>query len=584
MMNNMPTSVVFKRLFKYLTCNKIKYIFCQILGLVSIVIELMGPVILSKVINDFTAGSMNFNRLIFYALSYLLFSVLASGILSLIQKMTLAKIGEVVVYNMREDIFMHIMGLSHKEFSNIPTGVLITRITSDAKSVSELFTKTLTTIIRNISTLITALIIMIIISIKLSLIVLAITPILLILTILFAKYSKYKYSNVRNHQTALNVFVSENIDGVRVVKAYNKEDKQYVKFNELNKKLCKVNIEQTVVFAIFRPLIYSIHLVCVLLLLYYGGSLVIKGAATAGTIVVFYSYSSYYFDPIQEIAEQLNSLSDSISSAEKIFNLLDIKASVELTDDGIKLDSFNGEIEFKNVYFRYNSNQNYILENISFKINPGETIALVGPTGGGKSTIINLIMRNYEIESGEILIDGINIKDINIKSLRRNIGYMLQDVHLFSGTVMENIKLFDSDINDEMVYDASRLTSFDMVVDRLDNKYDSYVHEKGENFSQGERQLMSFARAVASHPKMMILDEATANIDSKTESVIQNSLESIKNLGTMIIVAHRLSTIKHANRIFVINHGRIEEDGSHDDLMKKEGMYYNLYISQYKGV
>ena len=575
------TSHLFKKLSVYMKPYMGRYIFAQILGLLSIVLEMSGTIIISIVVNGLTKGNITLERIIIWAVLYLGISVLLSASMAYIQKLILLHIGQNVVFSIREDIYNHIVNMSLSDINEIPVGKLITRLTSDANAVNELFTKTLTMIIRNLVTTITALVIMAIISIRLSVIILCITPVILFITYMFSKYSKYKYRIIRESYTEFNTFISENIDGVRVIKAYNKEDKQYKKFEYLNKRVLKNNVTQTTVFALFRPLIYSIHLICVLFILYYGGLLAIEGVILPGIIIAFYSYSSYYFDPIQEIAEYINEFEDSLSSVEKICNILEIKNNIVDTKNPIDIKNMKGKIEFRNVYFRYNEAQDYILKDVSFVINPGESVAFVGPTGGGKSTIINLIERNYEISSGEILIDDVNIKNISLSSLRNNIGLMLQNVYLFNGSIKDNITLF-SECDDDLVIEASKKVMLDEIVNKLPDGYDYIVKEKGSNFSSGERQLISFARAILTRPPVMILDEATANIDSKTEQVIQNGLINMSTLGTMIIVAHRLSTIKHSDHIFVISNGRIVEDGNHKELIDKEGMYYNLYISQYK--
>ena len=580
-MNNqekkMRMSEVIKRLFSYSKKYRAQYILALVLGFLAVITELISPLMLSNVVDGLTDSKINLKDIIMYTTIY----ILLSELLLLIERIILTRIGQKIVYKIREDIFVNTMNLSHKEFISIPTGKLVTRITSDTLTLNELFTKTMINMIRDILTSAVALIIMVIVSYKLFLYVLLFTPLLIILTFVFQKFSRKMYRNVRNSSTDLNTFISESINGIRVIKAYANEEKEIKAFNKKNKEVLKNNMLQMAVFAIFRPLIYSIYLISVVTILYFGGISAISGILSAGVIVAFYSYISYYYDPIVDLAELLNTFEESLSSCEKIFVFLDIKSSIK-NDGKIILNDFKGKIEFKNVYFKYNKDSKYILEDVSFVINPGETIALVGPTGGGKSTIINLIERNYDIDSGMILIDDINILDIEISSLRKNIGFMLQDVHLFSGTIMDNIKLFDETITDvEAITASKRVEAYDMI-NSLEGGFNYLIYENGMNLSQGQRQLISFSRAMASNPKMMILDEATANIDTKTESLIQKGILELEKGRTMIIVAHRLSTIKHASRIFVINNGKIVEDGSHSELINKKGMYYNLYLSQYK--
>ncbi len=572
---------VIGRLFKYVKPYKGLYILALVLGFFAVATEMIGPMMLSNAIDDLTKGDIDLNGIWLNTALYIIVSVVISLILLLFERIILMHIGQKIVYRVREDIFIHTLSLSHKEFTSIPTGKMVTRITSDTLTLNELFTQTILNMVRDIITSILAMVIMALISIKLFLWVILFTPLLLIFTALFAHFSKVMYRKVRNDQTDMNTFLSESINGIRVIKAYSTENKERLKLKEKNDKVLKSNMLQMSVFAIFRPLIYSIYLISVLVVLYFGGIEAMEGTISAGVIVAFYTYISYYYDPIVDIAELLNTFEESLSSCEKIFILLDIKPTI-VNSGSYELNDFKGKIEFKNVYFRYNKDTRYILENVSFVINPGETIALVGPTGGGKSTIINLIERNYDIESGEILIDDINILDINIDTLRKNIGMMLQDVHLFSGTVMDNIRLFDYSITDDMCIEAAKKVSAYKMIDSLKDKFNTKIQENGMNLSQGQRQLLSFTRAMALNPKMMILDEATANIDTLTEADIQNGILELEKGRTMIIVAHRLSTIKHASRIFVINNGKIEEQGSHNDLMNQKGLYYNLYLSQYK--
>ncbi len=584
MQNNerkMKRGEILSRLFKYTSKYKGQYILALFFGFLAVICELIGPLMLSKVVDELTDGSITIKYIIEMTTIYLVVSVFISQLFLFIERWMLVHIGQKIVYSIREDIFIHVLSLSHKEFTSIPTGKLVTRITSDTLTLNEMFTKTLVNMIRDLITALVAIVIMVIVSAKMSLYILAFTPLLLVITYFFARFSKNMYRHVRNAQTDMNTFLSESINGIRVIKAYSVEDKERKVFKEKNRRVLKTNILQMSVFAVFRPIIYSIYLVSVLVILYFGGRDAIAGGISAAVIVAFYSYISYYYDPIVDLAELLNTFEDSLSSCEKIFVLLDIKPTI--VNCGSKtLPSFSGKIEFRHVYFKYNKDSRYILEDVSFIINPGETIALVGPTGGGKSTIINLIERNYDIEKGEIFIDDINILDLDLNELRRNIGMMLQDVHLFSGSIMDNIRLFDDTITDNMCIEASKKVSAYDMIEGLSDGFNTTIYENGMNLSQGQRQLISFTRAMAANPSMMILDEATANIDTKTEALIQEGILELEKGRTMIIVAHRLSTIKHASRIFVVNNGRIVEEGSHNDLMRVKGLYYNLYLSQYK--
>ncbi len=572
---------VLKKLLSYTKKYRMQYVLAFILGFFAVLTELIGPILLANVVENLTSDNISLKYIIVQMFLYFLIAVLISLILIIIERIILIRLGQKIVYKIREDIFVHTLSLSHKEFTQIPTGKLVTRLTSDTFVINEMFTSTIVNMARDIITALVSIIIMIYVSFKLSLIVFAFTPLLLLITIIFITFTKKMYRVVKDNSTNVNTFISESINGIRVIKAYNTEEKERRVFKEKNNKLFISNIKQMSVFAIFRPLIYSIYLTSILMILYFGGKMAIDGVIKSSVIVAFYSYVSYYYDPIVDFAELLNTFEDSLSSCEKIFILLDIKPSIK-NEGKIILNDFKGDIEFKNVYFKYNSDSNYILNNVSFKVNAGESVALVGPTGGGKSTIINLIERNYDVTEGNIYIDGIDIKDIDINSLRKNIGMMLQDVHLFSGTVYDNIRLFDNNISNEECIEAAKKVSAYEMISSLEKGFDTMLYENGVNLSGGQRQLISFSRAIASKPKMMILDEATANIDTKTETLIQKGIEELEKGRTMIIVAHRLSTIKHATRILVISCGTIIEEGSHKDLMNKKGVYYNLYLSQYK--
>ncbi len=572
---------VFKNLLSYTKKYRLQYTLAFILGFFAVLTELIGPILLANVVKNLTSDSISMKYIILQMFLYFLIAVFISLILIIVERIILIRLGQKIVYKIREGIFIHTLSLSHKEFTQIPTGKLVTRLTQDTFVINEMFTSTIVNMIRDVITALVSIIIMVYVSFKLSLIVFMFTPILLIITYIFITFSKKMYRVVKDNSTNANTFIAESINGIRVIKAYNTEEKEKEVFKDKNNKLFRSNIKQMSVFAIFRPLIYSIYLISILMILYFGGKMALDGVISSSVIVAFYSYVSYYYDPIVDFAELLNTFEDSLSSCEKIFILLDIKPSI-VNSGNIILDDFKGEIEFSHVYFKYNEDANYILKDVSFRVNAGETIALVGPTGGGKSTIINLIERNYDVTEGHIYIDGIDIKDIDINSLRKNIGMMLQDVHLFSGSVYDNIRLFDESITNEDCIEAAKKVSAYEMIESLEKGFDTTLYENGVNLSGGQRQLISFSRAIASKPKMMILDEATANIDTKTESLIQKGIEELEKGRTMIIVAHRLSTIKHATRILVISCGTIIEEGSHNELMNKKGVYYNLYLSQYE--
>ena len=383
----------------------------------------------------------------------------------------------------------------------------------------------------------------------------------------------------------MNAFLSENISGMKITQIFNQEKRKEEEFDECNNKLKKAQEKQVFVFALFRPSIFVLYVFAEMLVLYLGFKRIGISTELAIEFNVVYSlyiYVSRFFQPIQTLADQFNGLQRCFAASERLFLLLDTKPDLVDQEDALELENIKGEIEFKNVWFAYKEDE-WILKDVSFKVNAKETVAFVGATGAGKTTILSLIVRNYEIQKGQILIDGIDIKHIKIESLRRNIGQMLQDVFLFSGTLKDNISLRDDSISNEEIEDACKYVGADTFINKLDNKYEYQLQERGANFSSGQRQLISFARTIVHKPKIMILDEATSNIDTETEKLIQSSLNKMMNIGTMLIVAHRLSTIQHADKIIVLQKGEILESGTHQELLKKKGYYYNLYRLQYEG-
>jgi len=426
---------------------------------------------------------------------------------------------------------------------------------------------------------------MLLLNYQLTLMVLCFVPFIVLFTVIFRKFSRKAYRRVKDGTTDINTFLSENLSGMKIIQIFNREQRKKEEFDRKNEELGNAKRKQIFVFGIFRPVVYMLYISSVMCLLYLGGRGYIKDTVflgqtiDSGIVVTFYMYISKFFNPIQNLAEQFNWLQSAFASAEKIFTIFDIKPEVTDAEDAIELESVEGKIEFRNVWFCYVENE-WVLKDVSFTVNAGETVAFVGSTGSGKTTILSLICRNYDIQKGEILIDGINIRKIKISSLRRHFGQMLQDVFLFSGTIRSNILLNKEGISDREVMDACRYVNADHFINKLPGGLDEEVRERGNNFSAGQRQLLSFARTIIHKPEVMILDEATANIDTETELLIQDSLEKMMNIGTMLMVAHRLSTIQHADNIIMLSHGEIIEQGTHAELLEKKGKYYELYTLQ----
>jgi len=579
---------LYKKLFTYLRPVLFKFILALFLVLIIVLLDLLPSFLTGEVINilnneskyfsSYTGSTLNLIGIL--VLSYLSILVVSLFINFFYQHL-LQNIGQNMIYEVRSDTFNHIESLSIEQINREPIGRLVTRVTNDTNALSELFTSVLVLLIRYLLTIIIIYIVMFVTSVKLTLLISIVVPIILIASIIFRRTSRKSYRNVRNALSTMNSYLSENISGMKVTQIFNQEDKKLKEFNERNSDLRSANLKQIFIFSIFRPLMYFLFVVCIVITLYFGSIEVNKGNLLVGSLVTYYGLVNKFFNPIENLAEQFNQLQSALASSEKIFTLLDTKQAIVDSENACDIEKIKGKIEFKHVYFAY-TKDNWILEDVSFVVEAGSTCAFVGATGAGKSTILNLITRNYDIQKGEILIDDINIKDIKISSLRKNIGVMLQDVFLFSGTIRDNITVFENRYSDKEIIEACKFVNADNIINKYSDKLDHIVEERGSNYSQGERQLISFARTILPKPNVIVLDEATANIDTKTEKVIEDSLSKMSNIGTMLSVAHRLSTIQHSDKIIVLNHGKIVEEGNHQELLKKRGMYYTLYELQYK--
>lgn len=585
-------ATIIKRLLGYMKGRHIlTVVIAFALVVVAILCDVSMPMIEFNVITELGQKEINITYVVINVIIYGIL-LLGTYILQYIQSLMLQKMGQEIMYNIREDVFVAIENLSIAQLNEIPVGKLVTRVTSDTNTLNEMYTTLIINLIKNVLTIIAVVISMLVLNVKLTLIVLTVVPILLIASIIFRKFSRKAYREVRANVSNVNAFLSENLSGMKIIQVFNQEDKKFKEFNEKNKQLKKSNLKEVWTFAIFRPVIYVLYMTALILVVYFAAkdSLDVVNnplstseqiAAAAALIVTFQNYIIKLFDPIQVLADQFNVMQSAFASSERIFEILDTKPNVVNSADAVELDHIKGEIEFKNVWFSYKENE-WVLKDVSFKINPGQTVAFVGATGSGKTTILSLIVRNYDIQKGQILIDGIDIKKIKIESLRKNIGQMLQDVFLFSGTIFSNIQMYDENVTLDDVKKASEYVNLAPFIEKLPNKYNEEVRERGNNFSNGQRQLLSFARTITYKPSIMILDEATANIDTETEVIIQESLEKMRNIGTMLVVAHRLSTIQHSDNIIVIKKGVKIEEGTHQELLKKQGYYYKLYKLQYE--
>lgn len=574
---------VLRRLISYMKPYKKQFIFVVVLMFVGLGIQMLPPLIMGMIVNIIGSSTLTKEeqsiRIVIIAASF----IVALGLGNLVmyyQNVLLQKIGQKTVVELRNEVFNHIEHLSIGQINQVPVGKLVTRVTNDTNTIGEMYTTVAVNLIRNVLFLFAVLIALFIINPRITLYVIITIPFVLISTVLFRKFSRASYRRVRANVSEVNAFLSENLSGMKVTQIFNQEDKKRNEFKHHSRKLRNSYLQEILVFGIYRPIVYMLSMVGTLIVLYVGYQEVMAGVILAGTLFTYYMYVGDFFEPIQQLAEQFNTLQNAFASAEKVFDVLDTKPDIVDEPDAMDLTSFSGAIEFKDVWFQYVPDV-WVLKGVSFKVKPGETVAFVGATGSGKTTILSLIVRNYDIQKGQILIDGIDIRKITRASLRRHIGQMLQDVFLFSGTILNNITLNDETISKDEVIHASEYVGANTFIDRLPDGYDHVVRERGNNFSSGQRQLISFARALTYKPSLMILDEATANIDSETEELIQESLEKMMNISTMLIVAHRLSTIQHSDKILVMQAGEIKESGSHQELLTQKGLYYNLYQLQY---
>ena len=583
---NMSDRYLIGRLIHYAKPYTGKFILVFIIMLVSIAYDVVSPLILSRVQGMIKVPGFQLKSL--YSMVAVYAGILVvSMVCTYFQAMILQEVGQKILTQIRLDTFTRIESLSHEQLNQIPVGKLVTRVSNDPNSISYLFTNVLVTLLKNTMVIIGVLGAMLVLNYALTLMELCFVPFITLFTVIFQRFSREVHRRVNNTRTDVNTYLSENLSGMKITQVFNREDVKMEEFLDKSRKLAKAKFSRTLVFGIFRPMVYMLFVTSNLFLFYIGCKGYIQDVTflgqtiTSEIVVAFYMYISKFFNPIQALAEQFDMLQQSFASAEKIFTILDMEPEIVDAPDAIEMKEIKGEIEFKDVWFGYKENE-WVLQGVSFHVYPKQTVAFVGATGAGKTTILSLICRNYDIQKGQILIDGVDIRKIKIASLRAHFGQMLQDVFLFSGDIRSNIVLHKEGVTDDEVWEACRYVNADSFIRRLDHGLDEVVRERGNNFSAGQRQLLSFARTILHKPSVMILDEATANIDTETEILIQNSLEKMKNIGTMLIVAHRLSTIQHADNIILLSHGQILEQGTHQELLHQKGRYYQLYTLQFQ--
>ena len=565
------------RLIAYMKPYAHWVIFALLLVLGLTAFDLYRPMLVGDAIDTFGANG-DYDVIIATAIKYAVVLALSFAF-NIAQTWILQKTGQNIILQMRKDLYRHIQSLGSRYFDITPVGKLVTRVTNDVEALNEMYSGILVQLFRNIVKIVGLAGVMLVLDVRLAAISFVLMPLVIGLTVLCQKIARNIYRLYRTRLTDINTFLSEHLSGMKIIQIFGRQERKFEEFHDKNTKLYKAFYREMLMYAVFRPLIYILSILSLMIVLWFGSRNVFDEIISVGTLYIFSNYIRSFFDPIQELAEQFSTLQSSIASAEKIFTVMDEEEFIPEVENPKQPDKITGKIEFDHVWFAYDG-ENYVLKDVSFVINPGEKVAFVGATGAGKSSILNLIGRYYDIQKGHIYIDGIDIRQLSKKQLRSVIGQMQQDVFIFEGDVAYNIRLNDDDITDAQVKAAAEYVNASHFIEKLPQGYHEPVTERGATFSAGERQLLSFARTLAHNPSILVMDEATANIDTETEILIQEALERLMDGRTTIMVAHRLSTIQHADCIMVMHKGRICERGTHRELLEQDGIYRKLYELQ----
>jgi ATP-binding cassette, subfamily B, multidrug efflux pump len=592
--------VLMRRLLHYLVPYRLR-IYLVILIIIGVsLLQVVGPMITKAGIDLYIQAKDpgGLNQIVFLYLGVIILSFL----LGYIQTYLLQLTGQQIMLDLRMQVFTHLQKLPLGFFDRNPVGRLMTRVTTDVDVLNEMFTSGVVTLLGDILVLLGILGAILLLNWKLALLAMSVIPLIFVITIIFKIKARDSYRRVRTAIAQINAFLQEQLSGISVVQLFNHESRSYRRFDEINRRHLKANLDSVMAYSLFYPAVEIVSALAIALILWYGGGQVLRNELTFGALVAFIQYSERFFRPIADLSEKYNILQSAMASSERIFKLLDTPVEIQSPPRPTILDSIQGEIEFKNVWFAYNKlkvetppspggsgtpasiepDWDWILKDVSFRVRPGESLAIVGHTGAGKTTLTSLLMRFYEIQKGQILLDGQDIRTLDLKQLRSAFGFVLQEVFLFSGTISSNIRLGTAAISDEVILQASRDVNLDGFIEDMPGGYAAEVKERGSTLSTGQKQLIAFARALAHHPRILILDEATSSVDTETELKIREAISRLMRGRTSIIIAHRLSTIQNADRILVMHRGRVREEGSHQELLSQKGLYYKLYQLQYK--
>ena len=568
---------VVRRLMAYLRPRKKTVAVALLLAMVVTVSDLVRPVLVGNAMDSITAGS-TFSVIIRYSAVYMGILVLGTCC-NAIELWMLQKLGQDIILEIRQQLFRHIHSLSLRFFDITPVGRIVTRVTNDVETLNELFSTILVTMVKNAVLIMGYAGVMLYLNWKLALVSFILLPLVVYLTRLFTKLYRTTHRITRTKVSALNTYLSENLSAMKLIQVFHREKEKQREFRQRSGDLFQSNFREIVVYGTFRPVIYFISILALASVLGFGGKQVMDGALSIGTLYIFTSYVKSFFEPIQSLSDQFGTLQAAMAAGEKIFTLMDEEPQIRQPENPKPLPAVKGRIEFEHVWFSYDGEE-WVLRDVSFVIEPGQTAAFVGATGAGKTSILNLIGRYYDIQKGRITLDGVDIRELDLKDLRQAIGQVQQDVFLFTGDIQSNIRLREQEISDGKVHDAAHFVGADSFIDRLEQGYETAVTERGSTLSAGQRQLLSFARTLAFDPAVLVMDEATANIDTETESLIQEAMAKMMQGRTTIVVAHRLSTIQHADQIMVMHHGQLREQGTHQELLAKGGIYKKLYDLQ----